>query len=431
MKVFLFAGIAGTTKTEALLSLRKEILRNHPDAVYRGLAQTPDHQAAKTYVNQYCVEQDIKDNEGIGTLLEADQAGIKSRWGQSFGKCLDAIRREGPDIALVDMHLTFLRQSRFLSPLNWELEVQGIRGTESRDPIQLLRELQPSAVVTLIDDIQWTWQNIEKGSYLRLRELLMWRDIEISHADLLAKLVTIPPVPYSNLTYSRSLVVAANHPASMLYRLLLEGNRLRIYACIPISSTRKSEADRSNVDSFVRELNERFTVFNPLTIDERPMTLLLGSGRKKVTLKTGNRGRWPFTPGDTLCPQSKRSYDIKGLRVSEIQEISSASTAGTKPDIDRHITHRDYRLIDQSDVLAVYRLTYKSKNPHSGMDKEVTYAKAHLKKVYHVQDPDEDGMNLGALSPEKNLLFQGRDSETIPRLVTALLEEQTRRERRG
>lgn len=187
----LFAGTTGVggEKDEVLLKLRREVLRHHPE-----YPQDPNHEASKRLVNSYCVEEKLK-RRGMETfLVQTHEAEQRRLWRESFLHALDQIDKENPNFAFLSIHLTFQRQSRFFSPLAWEFKVERGKGIQIQDFLDLIKELRPDYCVTPIDDIYGIWKNIKPGSYLRLREIMTWRMIEILMADALAKL-TIPHEP--------------------------------------------------------------------------------------------------------------------------------------------------------------------------------------------------------------------------------------------
>jgi len=420
----LFTGIAGTDTRNVLRALRAEILRQHSDSHYRALADDPDHSIARVLVNQYCVEDGIADSVGMETFLTDDDKGRqRRRWKDSFFRTLEAINRDRPGIALVSSHLAFQRVSHIFSPLAWRFKIGALTAEQGQteDAISLFRSLNPVCCVNLIDDIYSVKRRIKPGTVLRLREIITWRQIESFLTDLLAKSLFGADASFEDWPYEYSPVFAVKHPPLSLFRLLFRPNIPRVYACIPVSDPRK-EAVRTGtarVEAFVRTLQSEFTVFSPLTIDEKPLELLPKAGDKTSIALDFSKGRWPPFFDDMLSSERPADYPIE-LNVDEISELSRQMSPGGKSEISRHVRERDYRLIDQADCLAVYRIMYKGSEPSSGMYAEVIYAKGR-KPCYYVLDPSQgDSTEVKTLQAEPDVILVGEDGDTLPRLTEKL-----------
>src|SRR3989442_11048073 len=126
------------------------------------------------------------------------------------------------------------------------------------------------------------------------------------------------PVPH--------FVVAVKHSRRMLYRLLFRRDILRIYASFPISDTRDKSKRVAEVNKFRTELESRYTVFDPCTIDE-----LRGSTKKGA--KKALKPRWPLGP---IVPMVKQNKDRAGALRAELKKYEQP--------IKDQIEERDYRL---------------------------------------------------------------------------------------
>lgn len=374
----LVAGHAGLKKTAALHRLRDEIIEQKPDS------------------NVAIVEAEdgISDMPAfLGLDLERKQA----QWQKSVIAAIEGWKSLDPmpDITLLNLHLSYLWQSHLFSPMAWPVEPVSNSTTPFFDYVK--REFKPDIVVILIDDVQAVQSRTKSRGYeFRLREIMHWRDSEILLAELLASHVAAqkntPLYPHEN-----ALVVAVRHSPNMLYRLLFDRQRLRIYTSFPIGAPRRltdmsrRKAAFQEIDRFRRKLAEDFTVFDPLTIDEFPMQYKCDALKGAVTepiinLPAGDQ--WTIPAEETLCDEDRQ--DVQ-LETSQVAEIALKLGAEGKSEIARQTQIRDHRLIDQSDIVVVYRPTMLGDGDWShGTYDEASYAYRRGKPFIVIRDKAED-----------------------------------------
>jgi len=361
-------------------------------------------------VRHYSLEGMLPDKMTVPGLLDAhvDDEHIRAKWREAFQELCKDVVSDDARIAIVSLHSTWYRSSRILSPVNFDV----------------VRELRPCAMVTIVDDLYSTWHRIVSGerahkhkrhtaSYLTLGEICNWRWAEVMISDVLARTLGL-----------RNFVVATKHPVRMLYRLLFAHDDFKkIYACIPISDTRSSPGSRSEVDAIRRQLHEQFIVFDPLALDDKVLAVLLDDqygfhewhdpgkptlyGRPLVVREASASalGRWPAMASDDphfapLCPDPLDSITVDA---GEAVEVCRSHTLDPPRKsmreiqdsvVDDHIRLRDFRLIADADALAAYRPQYKGKSP-GGQQMEIHFARdinaqrGYGVVVYH--DPKADG----------------------------------------
>ncbi len=278
---------------------------------------------------------------------------------------------------------------------------------DSSNFLAYLKDLQIEKVINLNDNIYNIREVINsRDDYYKykLKELLVWRDIELFAADFIARQV-LP----EKAEYRRSYWLSINHPLSMVADLVCESTRTRIYMAYSISKIRELQAegkeDQANelLDqniSFRKFMTERFVAFDPTTIDERPIQIRYLDGLKEIAKFEENEAHsseactakrveiiakgvvidrsisWPSISdellSESLFPEFRIPFDeveeiasknieeaISDLR-KEIRGEKSASDENAPKEkslIDRHINSRDFRLIDQCNALIAYRPT--------------------------------------------------------------------------
>ena len=236
--------------------------------------------------------------------------------------------------------------------------------------------------MTLIDNVHVVQKRIRENKYdFRLVELLRWRNVETLMTDILAQQVISEDYRREDsekYPFEHSPVVAVRHPRNMLFKFLSEPELPRIYASYPISEPRRIAHDSGSnnsideINRFRQFLHNRFTVFDPVTIDERPMQLLLGqhdNDEDKLNLPAD--AWWPSQGDNSL--DGEELVEIPDLLVSDVKEIAT-EIGDESSEIDRQIRSRDFRLIDQADCVVVYRPTYRKKDWSKGTYHEMRYA---------------------------------------------------------
>jgi adenylate kinase len=248
-----------------------------------------------------------------------------------------------------------------------------------------LAHLQPTCVVTLIDDVYdihsrviGREQEFDWGaSELTLPQLVTWRWAEIGLGDLLARNVADHELPH--------FVIAVKHPARTLRQLLLERQRLPVYASFPITKVRKpadglTETDqkalKEQIGDFRQKLRDaRYTVLDPLTIDEYRV-----DGQDLLP-------RWsiddlsPMVPGEELTEET-------------IKQVTSNWPTMSR-DIGVQVARRDFRMIDAADAVACYRPQAYDGKHSGGTLEELRYGQQEGKVVVVAHDDVADGGEYG------------------------------------
>ena len=344
MKV-LFLGQTGIEKRPCV----EKLAMNCVAAV--GLPPDLENIRSRAYLRVFHLEDFIGERVAGDYISYLDQFHFRnqcSAWDAAWKTMIDESEKNPSDHTFVTLHATYFRRNRFFSVAN----------------VKLLSEFSPDIIIILIDDAFECWHRIQEreiaqphGTNLRLRDIFLWRTVEMMTGDLLFHASGVP-----------TFVVATKHPAQMVRRLIFEPEIKRVYSSFPISSTRNDVNLRNNVDEFRKILHERFTVFDPLTIDERVLATAL-EGRKEAEdhVNIDLDLRWsPWFDGDleALATPYDSNYPLS-IPVDEIEE--------SVIDIDRQIEARDYRLIDSVQVVAAYRPSF-NKHHSRGVTAELQYA---------------------------------------------------------
>lgn len=287
-------------------------------------------------------------------------------------------------------------------------------GTRSPINLQSLLSFRPDIIVTLIDDVYLMYSRTEaRASGLgyrgrpTLEQLLDARRTEIFLGDFIASHVA---------PSARHYVLAIQHPARTLYRLMFGRNLRRIYLSFPITGPRALllQGDSSGIEevnSFLRladdfeSRNPHIACFCPLAIDEFPLLEAIKECEtSQLEFKTANR--WHISD---FCKEPLLVGDMPETIQIPKEYVSRA--AGL---IRSDVRLRDYRLVDQSDALAVFNPWFNGKRAN-GVRNEIALALRHCIPVHIFQDPKHDPENeaMKTLKKEEGSLGDEPGSEYL------------------
>ena len=358
----LFFGQTGLNKSPCVRRLGVHCL------TASGLPPDLDNIKAREYLRVFHLEDSIaRAADYIAYLDRFYQKAQQSIWSSAWDSVMSEIKASNPDNVFITLHATYFRKDRFFSVIN----------------TSQIREFSPDMIITLIDDAYECWDRIvvreserPRGTKIRLRDVFLWRTVEVMAGDFLVHDMGI-----------QHYVVAIKHPLEMFRRLLLDTSRKRIYASFPISSTRESVDSQRQVDEFRLRLHREFTFFDPLTIDERVLSLSFAKGSSSgndIQLEGGDR--WPLGFEADLEPMSLSRDDLYPLHIP-LEEVREAVDA-----IDPQIAAMDYRMIDQVQAVAAFRPNYKDHFAR-GVNAELLYAgQTSGVPVHVIWDETEDGL---------------------------------------
>jgi len=363
----LFLGQTGISKRSCVERLARHCL------LASGFSGDLENIRAMEHLRVFHLEDYIGKLSAGDYISYLDQFNTKRQqdiWAQAWDAVSAEISSGQPTHIFITLHATYFRKNRFFTVAS----------------IDRLRNFNPDVIVTLIDDVYECWHRIQvreseqpRGTNLRLRDVLLWRTVEIMMGDFLVHGAGI-----------QHYELATKHPAEMVRRLIFEPARKRVYASFPITSTRQDDAIREEIDSFRGRLHEQFTVFDPLTIDERILLLALKAHKERKdqggSVVLGLEDRWSPWFSSDLEPMAE-PYDANyplSVPVDQIEEVGE--------DIDRQIESRDYRLIDSVQAVAAFRPNFGGHHSR-GVNSELLYASQSAGIPVHLSwDEQEDGI---------------------------------------
>ncbi|HRX84824.1 MAG TPA: AAA family ATPase [Phycisphaerae bacterium] len=215
--------------------------------------------------------------------------------------------------------------------------------------------------VAFVDNVDAVHERLTRDHDVRhtLKDILVWREEEIVVTEAMAEAVR---------GYGHALILArANEEdaARTLYRLMFESKRKRVYPSFPMTHVMDMPEVLAEIDTFRDALAEHFITFDPGDLDEKRLLFDAGEATKR---------------GD-----SKITIEVHGRNI----ELAVGDVTAVAADIDGQIYARDFKLIDQSDMIVSFVPELPSGKPglSSGVERELQHAWENTKEVYVVWKP--------------------------------------------
>ena len=284
----------------------------------------------------------------------------RKEWKAAAERILSRIKSEKPLYCVLALHATYFFSSHFKTFVESEF----------------IRELNPRVAFTLINDIYYIKDRIDKNPKnrahrvnLTCKDILTWRSVECMVADSI--------VNNSGVNGLHNYIISTKQALKTYCDIIEKPDRKKAYLSFPITHIRDKESCRAIIDEVRFFLHKNFTCFDPLGIDEKR---LFDEGEGKYVVKKC----WPFGLDGCLCDENG------GDGITTLEPEAGLENIGRI--IDNHIVYRDYRLIDQSDCLIICR-PFSSivgiegkKGLSPGVWNEVKYAQNVDKPVFLMDD---------------------------------------------
>ncbi|MCC5827818.1 MAG: AAA family ATPase [Phycisphaeraceae bacterium] len=257
--------------------------------------------------------------------------------------------RDQPNV-LVNTHATFRWRHGLFSAIDF-------------DQIQLFG---PDLLVCLVDNIEMVHHrlHLEHQSDATLKDMMVWREEEVVTTELLAQAL--------GLTKQFYIVSRGRHQdtTETTFRLVCRQQYRKVYPSFPMTHVVNMPEVLREIDEFRQTLSRHFITFDPADVDEK---LLLDAA-----MEAARDGRAHIEPEAGSFSGGRGSLRIN---VREVLDIAG--------DIDGQIYMRDFKLIDQSDMIVSFVPELPGGIPglSSGVERELQHAFEHGKEVYVVWKP--------------------------------------------
>jgi adenylate kinase len=242
----------------------------------------------------------------------------------------------------------------------------GLFAAFDYDQIALLK---PDVFICLVDNIEVVHNRLHRDHDVdaTLKDCMVWREEEILATELLAK--SIPSAKFYIMARGRHAFTTRT-----MFRLVARPNLKKVYPSFPMSHVVDMPDVLAEIDRFRAALADHFVTFDPGDVDEK---LLLD----RAILAAREGKDWlDVTPHSYGGSTSSDAPPIR-VRVREILDIAG--------DVDGQIYMRDFKLVDQSDMIVslIPELPGGVPGLSSGVERELHHAFEHTKEVYVVWKP--------------------------------------------
>jgi adenylate kinase len=218
--------------------------------------------------------------------------------------------------------------------------------------------LNADVYITLLDNAESVHQRLLKDHDIdhTLKDIMVWREEEVLATEILANIIR----GYGNyFMVSRGRNVPT---VQTIYRLMFERHRKKVYLSFPMSHVMDLPKTLEEIEAFKAVINEHFTTFDPADVDEflLHMKAVRAMEEGKSTIEVA------------------AAEGIVQLKTTDVAQISG--------DIMGQIYARDFKMIDQSDMIVSLVPELPSGKPalSSGVERELHHAFEGGKEVYVV-----------------------------------------------
>ncbi|MCD6303412.1 MAG: AAA family ATPase [Planctomycetes bacterium] len=317
---------------------------------------------------------------GLDKKLFLDQAVQIARqrgWEPAVCNVGDMMYAEAPDVApgkILDLPLSRLRdlrrsvfrdvlaagrQSRDLV-VNTHATFRWRHGLFYAFDYDQMKALDADLYVVLVDNIDRVHYRLLRDGHAEhtLKDLMVWREEEILATELLSQIVS---------GHGRFFILARGPddqppggPVETFVRLIEQPKARKAYLSFPMSHVHDSPAVLAEIETFRREMKRHFICFDPGDVEEKDLA--------EAALRAAEQGRRTIDVG----PPGRRCR----METAELIRII--------PDIDGQIYARDFKLIDQSDMIIslVPELPDGRAGLSSGVERELQHAHEATRDVF-------------------------------------------------
>jgi adenylate kinase len=228
-----------------------------------------------------------------------------------------------------------------------------------------MKALNADLYVVLVDNIDRVHWRLARDGHVdhTLKDLMVWREEEILATELLAQIVR-----GHGCFYIISRGEGAGEPGvQAMVRLLFRPHLRKAYLSFPMSHVGLEPAGTvlMEIEAFRREMKRLFTCFDPGDLEEKFLC--------KLALDAAEQGRRTVQIG----PPGEKAV----IETSQLLDIIA--------DIDGQIYARDFKLIDQADMIVSLVPEVDGGRPglSSGVERELQHAHEAAKEVFVIWRP--------------------------------------------
>jgi adenylate kinase len=219
-----------------------------------------------------------------------------------------------------------------------------------------MKAFNPDIYFTMLDNAESVHQRLLRDHDLdhTLKDIMVWREEELLATEILAN-ITRGYGHFFMISRGRSVPTTQT-----IYRLMFEREKKKVYVSFPMSHVMDLPDTLAEIDRFKATINEHFIVFDPADVDEfvLHMTAMKAMQEGQTTMEV-QAADGPIT-----------------LKTADVAQISG--------DIMGQIYARDFKMVDQSDMIISLVPELPNGKPalSSGVERELHHAFEGGKEVF-------------------------------------------------
>ena len=217
-----------------------------------------------------------------------------------------------------------------------------------------IQDIAPDLCITLIEDVHRIRLSLslrrQKPEHLTLKDIIVWRDEEIVVADIAS----------SFIPGCKNYIVAMQNGPELVYKLVCENTLPKTYLSYPITTVRDDPTIWGQIEDFRRRVKDILIAFDPYAITESSLFVEYNAAKSQK--------------GRSIVNIPVSGHNLR-IPLHEIEQIEG--------DIKSQIVMRDYKLIEQSDMIVAY-IPEKNGYPvlSDGVTRELAHAEQCTKETY-------------------------------------------------
>lgn len=224
-----------------------------------------------------------------------------------------------------------------------------------------IKQFNADLYLTLLDNAESVHQRLVRDHDIdhTLKDIMVWREEELLATEIIAN-ITRGYGHFFMISRGRSVPTIP-----IIYRLMFEREKKKVYVSFPMSHVMDLPDTLAEIDQFKRTIHEHFICFDPADVDEFVLHTL--------AVKAIQEGRTTIQVQGAEGPVT--------LKTADVLQISG--------DIMGQIYYRDFKMIDQSDMIVSFVPELPGGKPglSSGVERELHHAFEGGKEVYVVWAP--------------------------------------------
>ena len=234
-----------------------------------------------------------------------------------------------------------------------------------------IRALAPELFICLVDNVEVVHQRLHQEHIVdaTLKDCMVWREEEILATELMAEAM--------GCRNNFFILSRGRHQPTLetCIRLVTRPDMKKVYPSFPMSHVVDMPDVLAEIDGFRAHIAEHFIAFDPGDVDEK---LLLENA-----LAAAREGRDFVEIPQHMFGSAQAGDEPVRIPTREVLDIAG--------DVDGQIYMRDFKLVDQSDMIVSYIPELPGGIPglSSGVERELHHAFEHTKEVYVVWKPSK------------------------------------------